>query len=460
MPSTRDLVEAQAFGRRRLVTALVSGAPGHEPEPSGPGRAVVGGVALALLLVAGYAVAGLLIGRDPAGWDRPGLLVSQDTGALYLIVEERDEPVLHAVGNATSARLILGEDLDPTVLAEDTIAAQRRGEDLGIAGAPPTVPDGDRLVQDGWTACTSGGGALAVDVSPVPGARPVAGSGLTVHSEGRYHVVATAREEPGKPRAAYRYALPDGVEPDPLLAALGLPITAEATEVPGRWLRLFPPGGDLSLTPDGYGGPAPQQGPGRLPVGARIGQLVTVDGETVSLLTAHGPAELDPFALAVYRAAPRPAVVPPVGLEPVRLDAAPQVTAARPPYAGAHWPDDLLQAVTGEPCALLDAGPGRPPATLLASDPDDASSAAGLVAPAVRVGVRPGHGAYVRAGDRELVVAPPGVAHPLADDEAAGSLGYEPDDASLVPDAWLELFEPGVALSRAAALAPPSPGGA
>ena len=65
MSTRRDLVEASDFSRRRLVTAFVSGAPGgREPAPARPARRIVGGLALALLLLAGAAVAGALTHRD------------------------------------------------------------------------------------------------------------------------------------------------------------------------------------------------------------------------------------------------------------------------------------------------------------------------------------------------------------------------------------------------------------
>ena len=61
MSSKKDLVEAHSFNRRRLITAFVSGAPGgREVEPVRYGRTLVGGLVLALLIVAGAAVAPLL----------------------------------------------------------------------------------------------------------------------------------------------------------------------------------------------------------------------------------------------------------------------------------------------------------------------------------------------------------------------------------------------------------------
>lgn len=461
MPTSRDLVEARAFERRRLVTAFVSGAPGvPEVERTRAGRPVVGGVALAVLLVVAALVTRLLVGGDPAGWDQPGLVVSEDSGELFVILEQREDPVLHAIPNVTSARLLLGSDAEPRSVSGRTIAAQELGPEIGIPGAPPAVPVPDRLVRTGWSACTSAGGGLAVAVTAEPGVRPVFDRGFTVLSEGRIFVVATGRAEPGRSRGAYRYSLPPEVEADPLLAALGLPITAAARVVPERWLRLFPSGGALdfaSLGLHGYGDPAPGQGPGGLPAGSRIGQVVTTDGEHLQVLTAAGPAALDPFARAVYEYADRPPLAVPLSLEPVILPTTPRVRAALPPYADAHWPAGRLAEEQGEPCALLAADADEPPAVLLAGDPSGVSSATGLVAPAERIRVDPGHGGLARLDDgSSYLVDARGTAHPLVGSDAADRLGYGAVRASWVPETWVELFERGVPLSRAAALCPPA----
>lgn len=51
MTSRKDLLEAQAFTRRRLLTVLVGGAPdGREPEPAATVRALLGGAVVAVLV--------------------------------------------------------------------------------------------------------------------------------------------------------------------------------------------------------------------------------------------------------------------------------------------------------------------------------------------------------------------------------------------------------------------------
>ncbi len=73
MGTQRDLVEAQSFNRRRLVTAFLSGAPGGRAlEPARVGRTLVGGLVLAALLTAGAAVSGVLASQRPAEEDHRG----------------------------------------------------------------------------------------------------------------------------------------------------------------------------------------------------------------------------------------------------------------------------------------------------------------------------------------------------------------------------------------------------
>lgn len=465
MATKRDLVEAYSFSRRRLVTAFVSGAPGgREVEPARPGRTIVGGLALAVLLVAGAAVAGVLTGRDPADWRKEGLLISKEKGGLYVILEERERPVLHSILNITSAQLILGADLEPRIIAEDTIAAQQVGQDLGILGAPQRVPDTSRLIDSGWTACTGPDAGVAVTLSGKPSLTPVPDRGFTVRSKGRHYVIAESRQAPGTPQRAYRYALPDGPSRDQVLEALELPISAEATDVPEEWVRLFPDGGALdfdSFRLVGYGEPAPGRGGEGLPADARIGEVITVDGSTHHLLTADGPAELDPFALAVYRAVDRPAGV---SAEPRVLARPPRVEAAAAPYADAHWPDRVLGDVIGEHCVVLEAADDTEPVVHIATDPGERESAQELDPTARRITVDPGHGAYVHVGDWDdttsrtaYLVDAKGLAYPLVGADTPEYLGYDGYPAPLVPDAWLELFDAGVVLSREAARCPPVP---
>ena len=473
MATKRDLVEAYSFSRRRLVTAFVSGAPGgREVEPARPGRTIVGGLALAVLLVAGAAIAGVFSPRDPEDWNKPGLVVSKETGASYVILAESSHPVLRPVINITSARLMLPDGATPTLVSQDTIDAQTIGDDIGILGAPASLPTASLLIDSGWTACTADGHGIRLDVSERPQVDAVPGSGFLVESGGDFWVIAQARGTGGQAPAAYRYEVPTaGDDQDNMLRDLQLPIRGAATRVPAGWLDLFPAGGALdwrSFGLRGLGDPLPYAGSRGVPADARVGDVVTAGGDAL-LLTAQGPTELDPFAAAVYRHTRTPAGRPSLGR---RVGGAPRISEAAelpagdqvlPPFDTARWPDRVLATEPGEPCAELTARPGRPPAVQVATDPRGDAVAAAVPADRVVPTVDAGRGAYVLSGDwgeghqgSPFVVDAKGLSYPLVGPEAADRLGYGDHPVVVVPDTWIELFGTGVNLSVKDALCPPA----
>ncbi|MDN4161377.1 type VII secretion protein EccB [Nocardioides abyssi] len=465
MATKKDLVEAHAFSRRRLVTAFVSGAPGgREVEPTRPGRTVVGGVALAVLLVAGAAIASILSPRAPSDWTDGGLVVSKERGAAYVILDGGDDPVLRPVINVTSAQLILGSDLDPNVVKQSEIDKHTIGEDIGILSAPATVPDPGLLLESGWTACTAGGAGVAVDVSEQPEVRELTGAGMLVRSRGRVYLVAeSAKPDAAGQTRAYSYLLPDRGSVDLLLEQLGLPILEEAVEVPERWLALFPSGGALSFAAfglEGFGQRSDVAGQDGLPADARVGDRYQSAGIEL-LVTKQAPVSLTPFAAAVYASVEKPA-----GYEPrtLRPEGDPQLRQEVPAYERASWPADALQRVDGEHCAVLDLSPDAAPVVRLGTDPSPEASAVGReVAPtSVERSVDSGRGAYALSGSwdgREVgtpyLVDAKGVAYALVGAEVAERLGYADVEAPVVPDSWVELFAEGVPLSVDAALCPP-----
>ena len=474
MATKKDLVEAYSFSRRRLVTAFVSGAPGgREVEPARPGRTIVGGLALAVLLVAGAAIAGIFSPSVPEDWaDSPGLIVSKETGAAYVITEDALEeseategdtgPVLRPVINITSAMLILGSDVSPEIVPQSAIDAETIGDDIGILNAPASVPTDDLLIGTGWTACTEERHGIRLDVADSPGVGDAPRGGFVVESDGTYYVIARARPEGAEDPRAYRYRLPGnrGVRDD-ILGDLGLEFSAGAKPVPQDWLALFPAGGELDAESFGLRGVGDRVGYGGgetgVPASAKVGDYVDGD-EGAFVLTEEGPAPLDPFALAVYgnlQGPDRPRQVESDDL---------QVGRALEPYLAAHWPDTLLEPVFGEHCARLEPQPGEAPVVELGTDPTDEASAASVDTDETSVSVDPGRGAFVLSGDWDdtadgspYLIDAKGNANALVGLGAADLLGYAGYDAPVVPDAWVELFDEGVPLSQDAALCPPDP---
>jgi ESX secretion system ATPase EccB len=468
----KDLVEAYSFSRRRLVTAFVSGAPGgREVEPARPGRTIVGGLALAVLLVAGAAIAGVFSPTAPDDWKQQGLIISRDNGSAYVIVDDSDDPELRPVLNSTSAALILGADVKPTLLSQDTIDEQRIGADIGIFGAPASVPTSGLLLDDGWTACTAADAGIRLRLSPEPDVVPAPRAAVTVRNGDDYFVVAptsdsaaTGAADPG----AYVFPVPlqgrSGDQTDNLLSALGVPITTQAIPVSREWINLFPTGAPLDWSSFGltaFGTTPTYAADDETGVlrDTLVGDLLTVGDEHL-LLTDSGPVALSDFAATVYAnvVAPDNAVVTP---KPV--SAAPRVPRSDvDPLADAHWPVTTPSATVAEPCAQLSTEPGQPPvAHLVAAGPE--SGVGDLAAGSKAADVASGRGAYVLSGGWQdtdqgspYLVDGKGRANPLLGDDAAERLGYADYPVVVVPDTWVELFRCGVVLSPTAALSPPT----
>ena len=460
MATKKDLVEAYSFSRRRLVTAFLSGAPGgREVEPSRPGRTVVGGLALAVLLIAGAAIASVLAARTPEDWNQVGLIYARgDQPATYVILDVQDPPKLIPVINITSAQLILGADVKATSVDQDVIDEQTPGLPIGILGAPQTLPRPDRFIQSGWTACTADKVGIAVDVSSDPKVSKTTSQAIVVQSAGQPWLIATSSSREADDRRAYRYPL-SSAEGDQLLVDYGLDQKAAAITVPEGWLGLFPEGG--AIGPDGFdaarfGKPAVDS-----PVpGANVGDYLVLGDGRGAMIVDHGYQPLDPFALAVLQNLTGPTE---------RQGPAP-TSYLKSTFTASHWPDTALTALNSSPCAELDVDPGQVPRVWLAGHPtgDAVSPELGdedAIGPEDRrVRSDRGHGAFVKDGswdsptsDSMMVIDPLGKTYRLSGGPITlDKLGYDPDQAPAVPDEWLSLFDKGVSLSTYAALCPPA----
>jgi len=467
MATKKDLVEAYSFSRRRLVTAFISGAPGgREVEPSRPGRTIVGGLALAVLLIAGAAVTGVFKPRVDGDWTQPGLVTSKEKASDYLILETDDgeEPELRPLINITSAMLLFGADVEATQVPEDELKTLEQGAPIGILNAPGSPPDPDDLVNQGWTACTDERRGIKMNVSAARATEPAPGAGFLVKSEGDYYVIGEgAPEDVADPRA-YRYPVQLSGKrrlSDTTLGDLSGSIQSQAVKVPGDWMRLFPPGGALDVDGLGLGGrigkPVDYAGSGGIPGNARIGDYYVL-AETTYAIGAEAPVKLTPFAAVLLRAS--------VGddreLEPtggVELDLGATV------FEEAHWPEEPLTRPPGELCAELTPDP-ESPGVRLAHRPEDAASAdaAAVRTDGIEISVDSGAGAYVRSGQWDndpgdgeaFLIDSRGNSYLLQGPDVPELLGYGDVDVLVAPDEWVDLFHEGVTLSVAAARCPPA----
>lgn len=429
MSTKRDLVEAHSFSRRRLVTAFVSGAPGgREVEPNRPGRMVVGGVGLAVLVVAGGAVMGVLKPRTPDNWlEEDGLVIVKESGARYMVVDG----TLHLAENTTSAQLYFRGATNVRQVPQEEIDKQEIGGPLGIYGAPDSPPGPGRLVGTGWSACASGD-RMTMYVDDEPQVEQSAEDAAALVTAGDTTWLLAARQG----ETLRRYEVTSEVDLRTLKVSLEVPLL-EAPAVSSRWLDLVPAGAPLSAASFGNG------------LDPRTADLVSVGGRSYAQTDQRAIA-LDGFSEAVFASLGNTA-------EPRAVNALSQDPAASP----AGWPTAQPTPFEGDQtCVVLHASPGEPATVSLAAPGDDAE------APTGDLELGAGIGAYVRAADfgassggQQFLIDSSGTRYKLGGEGtvSAESLGYDPDDAPTIPASWLESFVCGPELSALAAGKSPDP---
>ncbi|NRQ48616.1 type VII secretion protein EccB [Aeromicrobium stalagmiti] len=448
MASKRDLVEAHDFNRRRLVTAFLSGAPGgREVEPVRYGRTIIGGLVLAAILVAGAAVAGVLKPTVSDDWRENGLVIGKESGSRYLMFEKQ----LYPVANITSARLALQDELKISYVPDDVLVKEPKRNAIGIVNAPDYLPPANRLVQDGWTACTNGDGGLRTVVSTRSGAERSTGTALLVKSrdDGKYWIVSGSR----------RYPVPKGNVGTAIVRALGLDTT---TAFPGtnRWLDLLPIGSTVTaFTVPGSGSSVDSGVPGLDVIGTRV----QADGRDY-VLVKGGLVLLQPFAAAIYSVSPGTVDADPVELDPTDFGRIQTLNSAK--LFPADWPKALPSTYSEQtPCLVL----GR-------AEQEDDTSRAYLATPTepsiVPTGaeasaeVQQGRGALVYGStrtsggpvDTEYLIDSLATRYAIEPKNAAAEaqrrLGYGDVEPVPVPRTWTELFRDGPALDATKAGAP------
>ena len=438
MATKKDLVEAQSFSKRRLTTAFVSGSPGgREVEPHRPMKAVVGGLALTVVLVLGSMAFGWLKGSLPQDWGDNKLVIAKTSGARYVSIKE----TLHPVLNTTSARLLIpAGGFEVITVADDKLAKQKRGATIGILGAPDSLTPPEALTNSGWVSCLGSEGGVSTGVgASVRSTRAETGA-TVVTTDTQTFIIA----------GGLRYPVPAGKLSEVLLA---LQLDGQAPlPAPAVWTNLFALGPAMQpLTIPEFGKPAPG-----LPPGATIGSVLAVAnaGQAPRRYLVNGAGELEPLpdlAHALYRIGS--------GSTTQDLPVTPaQVTqlAVRPQrVAPSAWPADLPTPVDEAPCATLTTARGAEPEVALSTSPT-VRPEPGTTKAAVDLGT----GALVRA----VGTGSPSAGPLLAIDQTGTSyaldastpdllqrLGYSPEDVAPVPQSWVELFRTGPELSVEAA---------
>lgn len=447
MATKKDLIEAQGFSRRRLLSAFTGGAPGgKELDPAKPLRAVVAGVALTVGVILVGVFWGIMQPGLPGDWQNNRLIVATDTGSRYVSVEGTLYPVI----NTASARLLIPSG-EFKVVRTDQAALDGIpvGPAIGILGAPDDLPAPSALINSSWTACIDDGTGASVTVSDDPIAAISTGTGAVVTRGEDLFVVADG----------LRHAVaPD--DANAVLRAAGLG-ASEILEVDGRWLNLFTAGDEL--------GPIRINGFGSAVAGTDLtaGTIVHTQGrpadERYVALASGELALLSPLAYQLYLLGS--------GEQAREVEVSPAEVADIPTIqnlGGADWPAEPLATLpAGEtPCAVLADDARTVLGATTAELPDDRSGVDVTVGGGALVQVTGGSdgavGMAVLIDESGTAYAIPGATvDEGADDAATGAiaqLGYSPSDIGRASDAWIEYFAAGPALSAEAARETPGSG--
>ncbi|MEU8622729.1 type VII secretion protein EccB [Streptomyces sp. NPDC048623] len=169
MASRRDELNAYTFAKKRTVAAFLQPSPsGTEEGAPRPLRAVLPGVVVGALVMAGFGAWGMFSPTAPKGWDDPGkkVIVGKQSTTRYVVLTtgkgKDKKTLLHPVLNLASARLLLDPDGYSVVQVDDKtldLGKPPRGPILGIPYAPDRLPaKEDAGKAKRWAVCEQPGG--------------------------------------------------------------------------------------------------------------------------------------------------------------------------------------------------------------------------------------------------------------------------------------------------------------
>lgn len=164
MASRRDELNAYTFAKKRLIAAFLQpSATGTDEAAPRPLRAVLPGVVVGALLLAGFGAWGIFKPKVPAGWDKAGahVIVGSESTTRYVVLETKGVKRLHPVLNFSSAKLLLDPGESSVIqVAESELdnGKLQRGPMLGIPYAPDRLPGADEAGRNKlWAVCEQPG---------------------------------------------------------------------------------------------------------------------------------------------------------------------------------------------------------------------------------------------------------------------------------------------------------------
>ncbi|HTI27206.1 MAG TPA: type VII secretion protein EccB [Kutzneria sp.] len=450
MVTTRDQVEAYTYESRRQVTSLMLGADEAVTDPRRRlNRSTIGGTVIAVLLMAGFGIAGFLGGGSGPALPGSGAVTVSGTGDHYVIVDGQVHPAL----NLASALLVGGGSL--TEVRASALSGKPRGLPVGIPDAPDSLPAKDNLTTGAWTVCTVQSASLVAPPQITLLIGSAVSQGVVDSSAG---VLAQLPDDStwliSKGR---RYKLTGNTR-----ALLGLQ-RAATVRLPAEVLAVVPEGAEITQPSVPSGGTATVSLPSSVSVGDVIQTRQTGVQSQFFVVEPDGLAPISELTYALLAAS---------GSRVDTIDPNVAVSAAQShasPPGSNTWPDRIPSPVGPQLDQPLCLGttpgqsPGDAPWPLAVSLPPSVPSPAGLSSVTAKAGhvttvrIPAGSGAVVRASSAAgqdgvlTLVTDSGQRFPIPSADAASRLHFDPSAARNVPLPFVTLLPAGPTLDPTAA---------
>jgi type VII secretion protein EccB len=295
--TTKVQVSGWRFLLRRLEHAIVRRDTRMFDDPMlFYSRSVALGVLVSVLIVVGALAMAYFKPQGKLG--SGNLFVDRSTNQLYLMVAGQ----LHPVYNLTSARLVLGNPAEPTVVKAAELSKFPRGQSVGIPGAPyatPVASDPSSV----WALCDTVSRADTVDptVQTAVIAMPLLidssidpllpNEALLASYQGKDWIITRTG----------RHAT--DLADRPLTSALGIPVNAKPSPITAAVFNAIPDAGSWQLPPiPGAGGPNTLGLPDELVIGS-VFQVQAHSGPQYFVVLPDGVAPVNPNTAVALRAA-------------------------------------------------------------------------------------------------------------------------------------------------------------
>ncbi|MCU4750088.1 MULTISPECIES: type VII secretion protein EccB [unclassified Streptomyces] len=174
MASRKDELNAYTYAKKRRVAAFVQPSPtGSDEGAPRPLRAVVPGMVVGALVLAGFGAWGMFKPAVPAQWDKPNknVIIGSESTTRYVVLTTDGRDQLHPVLNLSSARLLLDPDSFDIVSVNERELDNGRiphGATLGIPYAPDRLPSADDAGRaKRWAVCQRPGGSGGAEAGHV-----------------------------------------------------------------------------------------------------------------------------------------------------------------------------------------------------------------------------------------------------------------------------------------------------